>query len=94
MATSKLTLSVDTDTIQIAKRVASESNMSVSKLFKKLVTEIDKKKIRKDPLLEKFKNLEISPDIEALKGVLKSKYPGDMDYKNLKYEYLKEKYDL
>ena len=94
MAASKLTLSVDTDTIQIAKRVALESNMSVSKLFKKLVTEIDKKKIRKDPLLEKFKNVEISPDLEALKGVLKNKYPADVDYKNIKYEYLKEKYGL
>ena len=43
MATVKLTLSVDKDTIQTAKRVALESNMSVSKLFKKLITEVDKK---------------------------------------------------
>ena len=94
MATVKLTLSVDKDTIQTAKRVALESNMSVSKLFKKLITEVDKKKGKKDSLLEKLKSYEIPDDIKSLTGILKGKFPDDMDYKQMRYEYLKEKYDL
>jgi len=38
--------------------------------------------------------LEIPDDIKFLTGILKGKYPDDMDYKDMKYEYLKEKYDL
>ena len=94
MATVKLTLSVDKDTIQTAKRVALESNMSVSKLFKKLMTEVDKKKGKKDSLLEKLKSYEIPDDIKSLTGILKGKFPDDIDYKQIRYEYLKEKYDL
>jgi hypothetical protein len=94
MATSKLTLSADKDTIQMAKRIASENNISVSKLFKNVIIEIDKKKKKKDPLLEKLKTFEIPDDIKALTGILKGKYPDDMDYKDMKYEYLKEKYGL
>ena len=94
MATVKLTLSVDKDTIQTAKRVELESNMSVSKLFKKLITEVDKKKGKKDSLLEKLKSYEIPDDIKSLTGILKGKFPDDMDYKQMRYEYLKEKYDL
>ena len=94
MAASKLTLSVDKETIQMAKEFASEDNVSVSKLFKTLITEIAKKRNKKDPLLEKYKNIELSPGILALTGILKGKYPEDMDYKDMKYEYLKDKYGL
>lgn len=94
MATTKLTLSADEDTIQMAKRIASENNISVSKLFKNLITEVDKKKKKKDPLLERLKTLEIPDDIKALTGILKGKYPDDMDYKDMKYEYLKERHGL
>jgi hypothetical protein len=37
MATTKLTLSADEQTIELAKRIASEDNISVSKLFKELL---------------------------------------------------------
>lgn len=47
-----------------------------------------------DPLLEKLKTVELSDEIKALTGVLKGKYPDDADIKDLKYEYLKEKYNL
>jgi len=94
MAASKLTLSADKDTIQLAKTIASEDNISVSKLFKTLINEVAKKRNKRNPILEKFKDTEISPDILALSGILKGKYPDDMDYKDMKYEYLKEKYDL
>ncbi|HEY8928911.1 MAG TPA: DUF6364 family protein [Mucilaginibacter sp.] len=90
----KLTLSMDKDTIQIAKEVASESNMSVSKLVKSLILEIDKKRKKKNSVLEKFKDVKISPEIEALSGILKGKYPDDITLWDAKWEYLKEKYDL
>lgn len=94
MAVTKLTLSTDKDTIELAKSLASESNTSVSKLFKMLVTELAKKKKKKDPILEKYKDMVISDDIKALTGILKDKYPEDVNYKDVKYEYLKEKYGL
>jgi hypothetical protein len=90
----KLTLSMDKDTIQIAKEVALESNMSVSKLVKSLILEIDKKRNKKNAVLEKFKDLKIDPEITALKGILKGKYPDDITLWDAKYEYLKEKHGL
>jgi Ser-tRNA(Ala) deacylase AlaX len=92
MGTSKLTLSVDMDTIQIAKRVASESNMSVSKLFKKLVTEIDKKRNKKDPILERFENTQIPDWIKELTSV--GKPIPDFDHKAEYGKHLEKKYGL
>ena len=66
----------------------------MSKLFKSLITEIDKKRKKKNPVLEKFKDTKIDPEILALKGILKGKYPDDITLWDAKYEYLKEKYDL
>ncbi len=94
MATTKLTLSVDRDTIDLAKQLASENNISVSRLFKNFVREKAVKKVKNDPILEKYKDVQIAPEILALTGILKGKYPEDMDYKDMKYEYLKEKYGL
>jgi hypothetical protein len=94
MATTKLTLSVDKDTIDLAKQLASESNVSVSKLFKNFVKEKAGKRTKEDPILEKYKDVQIAPEILALTGILKGKYPEDMDYKDMKYEYLKDKYGL
>ena len=90
----KLTLSMDKDTIQIAKEVALESNISVSKLVKSLILEIDKKRIKKNAVLEKFKDIRTDPEISALKGILKGKYPDDITLWDAKYEYLKEKHGL
>ena len=94
MATAKLTLSADRDTIELAKSLAAEDNISVSKLFKSLINELAKKKDKKDPLLEKLKTYKIPPELEAITGILKGKYPDDMDYKDMKYEYLKDKYGV
>jgi len=47
-----------------------------------------------DPFLEKIKKIKISDDLKSLTGILKGAYPDDMDYKDMKYEYLKEKYGL
>jgi hypothetical protein len=87
-------LSTDKATIQLAKTLASEENISVSKLFKTLVTELAKKRNKKDPILEKFKDVVISDDIKALSGILKGKYPDDITLWEAKYQGLKEDYGL
>lgn len=56
----------------------------------RLSTELSKEYL----VLGKFKDNPIHPDILALTGILKGKYPDDMDYKGMKYEYLKKKYNL
>lgn len=94
MGQSKLTLSMEPEIIEKAKSYAAENNISVSKLVKNLLKDVLKKNAKKDPILEKFKDTKISPEILALTGILKGKYPDDMDYKDMKYEYLKEKYGL
>jgi len=94
MAASKLTLSADKDTIRLAKTIAAEDNVSVSKLFKTLINEVAKKRKKKDPILEKYKDVKLSDDILFLTGILKGKVPDDVNYKDLKYEYLKDKYGL
>lgn len=94
MATTKLTLSADEQTIELAKKIASEDNISVSKLFKQLLNDFSKKRKKQDPLLERYKNMDISEDIKALRGILKGKVPDDVDYKDLKWEYLKERHGL
>ncbi|BAU53309.1 DUF6364 family protein [Mucilaginibacter gotjawali] len=94
MATTKLTLSVDEDTINLAKHLASENNTSVSRLFKRLINEFPKKENPTDPILEKYKNVEIPGWIKDLSIKTKIDLPANVDYKDLKYEYLKEKYGL
>jgi hypothetical protein len=94
MAHSKLTLSMEPEYIEMAKSYAEENNTSVSKLFKNYIKEVSQKRPKKNSVLEKFKDRPIHPDILALTGILKGKYPDGMDYKDMKYEYFKEKYDL
>jgi hypothetical protein len=92
MATGKLTLSADKDTIDLAKRLASGDNISVSKLFKTLITDLAKKKSKKDPILEKYKDVEIPQWIQDLTGVAKD--DPTMSYDEMKYAYFKERNDL
>ncbi len=94
MATTKLTLSADRDTIELAKNLASEDKISVSKLFKTLVTDLARKRKKKYPILEKYKDVVISDDIKALTGILKGKYSDDITLWEAKYQGLKEDYDL
>lgn len=91
---TKLTLSADRDVIELAKSIASEDNISVSKLFKTLITDLAKKREKKNTVLEKYKDVVISDDIKALTGILKGKYPDDITLWEAKYQGLKEDYDL
>lgn len=92
MATEKLTLSADRDTIELAKHLASEDNISVSKLFKALITDLAKKRKKKDPILEKYKDVEMPQWIKDL--TIDAKYDSTKSDDDVKYEYLKEKYGL
>lgn len=92
MATEKLTLSADRDTIELAKHLASEDNISVSKLFKALITDLAKRRKKKDPILEKYKDVEMPQWIKDL--TIDAKYDSTKSDDDVKYEYLKEKYGL
>jgi len=94
MATIKLTLSVDKDTVLLAKEFAAENNISVSKLFKKFVTEAtkNKKKEKVDLLVEKYKDVEIPQWIKDLTGVAKD--DPTISYDDMKFAYFKERHDL
>jgi hypothetical protein len=94
MANSKLTLSIEPEYIEMAKNYALENNTSVSKLFKDFIRNISKKESETNSVLEKFKDTPIHPDILALTGVLKGKYPDNINLWDVKYEYLKKKYNL
>ena len=84
MANSKLTLSIEPEVIEMAKNYASKHKTSISKLFKNFIKEVADTKPVEDPILEKFKNNPIHPDILALTGILKGKYPPDYTYDDMR----------
>ena len=92
MAQVKLTLSADEETVQLAKFVASEDNISVSKLFKKLITDFAEKKHKKDPLLEKIRSTEVPDWIKQL--VVVDKPTPDFDHKAEYHKHIEEKYGI
>jgi hypothetical protein len=95
MGATKLTLSVKGDSLPFVKRYAKRQSTSVSKLVQNLFDDIaEKEKGHEDPLFEKYKNTEIPDWIKELTGILKGKYPDDMDYKDMKWEYLKDRHGL
>jgi hypothetical protein len=96
MASTKLTLSVEEAFVNKAKRYAAKHKTSLSKLFSEFVNEkiTEDQLTEEDPFLKKIRAIKISEDIKSLTGILKGKYPDDMDYKDMKYEYLKEKHGL
>lgn len=95
MATSKLTLSIDSELIDKAKSYASKHHTSVSKLFSDFVNKVTTEGIKEeDNFLKKLKEEDISPQIKALRGILKGKVSANRSLADLKYELLKEKYDL
>jgi len=94
MENTKLTLNVKSYSLPVVKEYAKRQHTSVSKLVQEFFDEIVEKEKKEDPLLEKLKHIELSDNIKALSGILKGKYPDDMDYKDMKYEYLKDRYGL
>ncbi|WP_411275082.1 DUF6364 family protein [Daejeonella sp.] len=86
MATTKLTLSMKPEVVYRAKKYAKEKNISLSRLIQDYLAQLS------EPGPEPDKN--INKDILALTGILKEKYPDEVDLKEEKYQYLKQKYDL
>lgn len=93
---AKLTLSVEPDKIEKAKRYALQQHTSISKLFSEFIASVVVKEetIKEDPFLAKIKEMEIPDWIKKLSEGPKVDLPEDVDYKEMKYEYLKEKYGL
>jgi len=90
MENTKLTLSVDKATIQLAKEIASEDHISVSKLFKTLINEVAKKKKKED-----FKMKPLDEFSEWVQELIIPKEPTpDFDHKALYHKHLDEKFGL
>lgn len=101
MASTKLTLSVEDDFVDKAKRYAAKHKTSLSKLFSEILAEKiakDQTQPEEDAFLTKLNTIEISDKIKSLTGVLKVDIPADADLKKLareaRYEYLEKKYGL
>lgn len=95
MAATKLTLSIEADTVDKAKKYALKHHTSVSKLFSDLINEITLKDFNEDdPFLKKLKEIQIPENIKSLTGILKGKVAEDVDLWDAKHEYLKDKYGL
>ncbi|RWY55762.1 DUF6364 family protein [Mucilaginibacter gilvus] len=96
MATTKLTLSIEPEVISKARHYASKRRKSLSKIFAELLSKAieEDEAIPEDPFLKRLKEMEVSAEIQALTGILKGKYPDDVNIWDVKYEYLKEKHGL
>jgi hypothetical protein len=93
MGTVKLTLTVKEESLSFVKKFAKKQHTSVSKLVQGLFDDItEKEKSLPDPILEKYKDVEMPQWIKNLTGVAEDD-PG-MSYDDMKYAYFKEKYDL
>ncbi len=78
---TKLTLRLDKNVIIRAKDYAQNHNISLSKIVESYLDSMTKKK---------SKDIEITPLVESLSGVVK--LPKDFDYKKEYTDYLTEKY--
>lgn len=86
MATTKLTLSMEPEVVYRAKLYAKKRNISLSRLIQDYLDQLSKDKLNPES--------NIAPEILALTGILKGKVPDDVDLKEMRYQYLKTKYDL
>ena len=80
--TTKLTLSIDVQTIKKAKLISAKKGKSISKLVEEYLntlSTIDENKIS---------------SVKQLSGLLKNKITDKVDWKNVKTQYLKTKYEL
>ncbi len=78
----KLTLSLDGNTIETAKKYAKSNNISLSKLIESYLSSLTKQEKEKEP--------EITPLVRSLSGVIS--IDDDFDFKEDYTQYLLEKY--
>jgi Family of unknown function (DUF6364) len=86
MSSSKLTLSMEPEVVYRAKEFAKKKHISLSKLVQDYLDQVSQYK--PDP------HHEIDSDILELTGILKRKVPDDIDLKEERYQYLKNKHGL
>ena len=79
----KLTLSMDEETIEQAKRIAAEQGTSVSAMFSRLVRAM---------ALRKGKKIEIGPKTRSLMGIVS--LPEGKTYREVVTEALMDKYEI
>lgn len=79
--TVKLTLSLDQDKIEKAKRISKKRGKSVSKLFEEFIDQLEKD------------NEESAFDLYKIIGAFDSA-SGNLDADEVRWEYLKRKHDL
>ncbi len=79
----KLTLSLNQNIIEKAKKYAKKNNTSLSKMIEAYFNSLTSNENNKD-------EIQISPLVESLCGVIQ--LPEDFDYKKSKSEYLQRKY--
>ena len=90
MENTKLTLSVDKDTIMLAKEIASSNRISVSKLFKTLINEVVERKQQ-----EELKMKPLTEYPEWMQNLIIASEPTpDFDHKVLYHKRLDEKFGL
>jgi hypothetical protein len=95
MESTKLTLSVKSDSLPLVKKYAKRQHTSVSKLVQQFFDSIvEKEKDEKNPVLEKYKDVVISDDIKSLTGIIKGKFSDDFDYRDAYREHLTKKHGL
>lgn len=84
MASKKLTLSMEPEIVNRAKQYAKKRQISLSKLIQDYLDEVSRNKPEAED--------NISADVLSITGILKDKFPNDVDLKEIRYQYLKEKY--
>ena len=94
MATSKLTLSIDAETIKWAKKYVEKRKVSLSKFIQQRLNEIAREEMHNAALMEKFGKLEIPEDINSLTGILQDTGLNEINLNDIKYQYFKEKHEL
>jgi len=87
---AKLTLNIDPDTIEIAKKIAKQKHTSISKIVQSYLKSISR---QEDRQITEVKDL--APEVISLTGLLKNaKLPDDYDYRQPYREHLEKKYGL
>ncbi len=82
---TKLTLNINKRVVKRAKEVAKLKGKSLSSLVENYLKVLGSTLNNRD-------EINISPRLKSLAGILKEKYPADFDYKEVVAEHLIEKY--
>jgi hypothetical protein len=77
--TTKLTLSIDENTIKRAKRISSQQGKSISRMVEEYLNSLVEKK---------------PSAVKLISGMLKDKAPAKLDWKKMKSDYLIKKHGI